>query len=406
MKHEDKKHFDVSRPSRHGPDPTSKPIIVGHHPTMPDPMIREEREKTARSIVVTSDSDEAEPLNSPQPEAEAGEPAKADGLPDLSDLSAPHETSPALTPSVKINPDSEPAPGAVFTGSGSILTAGTAAAEAKSDEVLTPASTVEPPPSTPSEPPVGQELHIPAGHGHAAVHHKPRAWVWVVVGLIILVWVYAAVDALTDTKLPIEFFKKSGTVTLQPIITPPTSEVTAEPYANWETYTSNAGNFSLRYPASWLIEGFRDELPVFTEGAQTQGTTSIINGDENLIRLTEETDNNGFTLVISIEPGLDKLQYDADNQVSGGTSSKLSNGLTLWQSNQSSRFKSDCSAYPSLNLVSENKFYYMLASSKYLGIQGNFCYGQKAKTSYTYQQQVDSQAWQEAIKIIESISFN
>src|SRR3954465_4952486 len=34
------KVFDVSRPSQTGPDATSKPIIVGHHPMMSDPMVR------------------------------------------------------------------------------------------------------------------------------------------------------------------------------------------------------------------------------------------------------------------------------------------------------------------------------------------------------------------------------
>jgi hypothetical protein len=34
------KVFDVSRPSRTNPDPTSKPVIVGHQPMMADPMVR------------------------------------------------------------------------------------------------------------------------------------------------------------------------------------------------------------------------------------------------------------------------------------------------------------------------------------------------------------------------------
>jgi hypothetical protein len=34
------KVFDVSKPSRTNPDSTSRPIIVGHRPSMPDPMMR------------------------------------------------------------------------------------------------------------------------------------------------------------------------------------------------------------------------------------------------------------------------------------------------------------------------------------------------------------------------------
>ncbi len=36
---EETRVFDVSRPNRVGPDPTSRPIIVGHQPMMPDPMV-------------------------------------------------------------------------------------------------------------------------------------------------------------------------------------------------------------------------------------------------------------------------------------------------------------------------------------------------------------------------------
>lgn len=205
MKHEDKKHFDISKPRRQVPDPTSKPIIVGHHPMMPDPMIREEREKAAKPINVTS-ADGPESLNVTQAEKPADEPvkpeSKPDKIPDLADISAPHEARPALTPSAELKPEpeapqpaavSESTPGAVFSPAGPVAATNP------------PSLPVTPTPPTPPEPPAGEELHIPAGH--AIVHHKPRIWVWVIVVLIVLVWAYAAVDALTDVKLPVEFFE-------------------------------------------------------------------------------------------------------------------------------------------------------------------------------------------------------
>ncbi len=205
MKHEDKKHFDISKPRQHGPDPTSKPIIVGHHPMMPDPMIREEREKAAKPINVTS-ADEPEPVDVTPAEKPAAEPdqpePKPDKIPDLADISAPHEASPALTPSPELKPEpetlqptavAESTPGAVFSPAEPVAA------------IHPPSPPVTPTQPTQPEPPAGEQLHIPAGH--AVVHHKPRIWVWTVVVLIVLVWAYAAVDALTDTKLPIEFFK-------------------------------------------------------------------------------------------------------------------------------------------------------------------------------------------------------
>lgn len=199
MKHEDKKHFDISKPHRYGPDPTSKPIIVGHHPTMPDPMIREEGVKVPKPINVSSEGDEPETLAVKQPE--------------LTDMSAPHETVPALTPSAppteSVAPDVlESAPGAVFSPESAAnppATTDSTVPQSQPSPVITPEATTPQPP-TPPEPPVHNEVHIPAGHG-AVVHHKPRVWVWTLVVIIILAWAYAAVDALTDTDLPVEFFQ-------------------------------------------------------------------------------------------------------------------------------------------------------------------------------------------------------
>src|SRR3989344_1935707 len=37
----DNRVFDVSRPHHTKPDPTGRPVIIGHHPEMVDPMVRE-----------------------------------------------------------------------------------------------------------------------------------------------------------------------------------------------------------------------------------------------------------------------------------------------------------------------------------------------------------------------------
>lgn len=235
MKHQPKKHFDISKPPQRGPDPTSKPIIVGHHPLVPDPMIKEGRDKAAKPIKVFSDGESPEPLNSKPPEP-AKKTSAADILPDLSDVSRPHETAPApiipasaedqkpgLTePDIKPHASAsgpqapaESAPGAIFSPlAAPDDSVGPAESTPASMPIPVPADqTVQPggrehEPPTPSEPPAGQELHIPAGR--AVVHHKPRVWVWILMALVILAWAYAAVDVLSGIKLPYEFFKNSS----------------------------------------------------------------------------------------------------------------------------------------------------------------------------------------------------
>lgn len=189
MKHQPKKHFDISKPPRHGPDPTSKPVIIGHRPMMPDPMLREEREKAAKPIKVVADGESPEPVTTEQLAKPAPEPVA--------------ELKPAAMP--------EHAPGAIFPPT---EVAHSSSVTANPPDA--PAATTLPPPQplakepaapTPSEPLTNQQLHIPAGR--PVIHHKPRIWVWVLMALIILAWAYAAIDVLSGIKLPYEFFQNS-----------------------------------------------------------------------------------------------------------------------------------------------------------------------------------------------------
>jgi hypothetical protein len=282
MKHEDKKHFDVSKPRRKSPDPTSKPIIVGHHPMMPDPMIREEREKAPKPIKVVSDGDESEPLTvrnskdetlevkpEAQPDPPVEEPVAAPEIPPESapgaifhppDKSTEPDAAPAELPGDEVKPETPEASAADPIVPAAV--AGAAVASATETATETVPGKEQPQPAA-AEPPAGQELHIPAGHGHAAVRHKPRIWVWVTIGIIILIWVYAAVDALTNTKLPLEFFENSDQ-TAQPVTNAPTqtapAQTTPPPAAStfvlpddWKYYHNKELDFKFAYPSSWNV---------------------------------------------------------------------------------------------------------------------------------------------------------
>lgn len=302
MKHEDKKHFDVSKPRRKSPDPTSKPIIVGHHPMMPDPMILEEREKAPKPITVISDGDEPESLtvtnsNKKDESLEIGTEDSPVVVPaDPAPEAKPEQSDEQPMPPPEVPPES--APGAIFhppektdkldaplaeptseetkeempesllaEPEAPVAAAGTVAvAEGIKEEPVaeTPIDKLagkEPAPPVPAEPPAGQELHIPAGTGHAQVRHKPRIWVWITIGIIILIWIYAAVDALTNTKLPLEFFENSNQ-TAQPVTnasvqtatpaqtTPPATSAFVLP-SGWTWYENKALGFKFAHPKEW-----------------------------------------------------------------------------------------------------------------------------------------------------------
>lgn len=156
MPEEDKKFFDVSKPHHVGPNPTSKPVIVGHHPTMPDPMIREDEAQSDGPLNISVRDEDLDEKHIP-----------AHHLPEHHSTADPfvvHEPEPKS--------DSHPLP-----------------PTAKFPE--------------PPEPPAGHhELNLPSGND---VYHKPRVWVWVAAALVALALVYSAIDAKTDV-LPFHIF--------------------------------------------------------------------------------------------------------------------------------------------------------------------------------------------------------
>lgn len=220
MQDSEKKFFDVNR-QRLGPQPTSKPIIVGHQPTMPDPMVRE---------------------------VPSG----------LTDLSTPQETNPALTPS--ITPQAIVEPG------------------------VQPPSSIPEPTSGAADLPAGQagggELTVPAGQ--AAYHHKPRVWVWVIVILLILAAAYAAVDAKTDI-LPFHIFShaKKSTSTSQSNSKQsgqPIALTQSNLPAGFSQYQPTGTNITFAYPTAWGTPATTAD-PGFSQrgsGKQSDGTYAYL----------------------------------------------------------------------------------------------------------------------------------
>ncbi len=163
---ENKKFFDVADHHKIGSQPTSRPIIVGHHPTMPDPMLSGERLKTPHTVDL---SPAANPVS-----GEADNPAahvNHNVVPNQSDQL--HTTAPVPASSQPMMNDVHPTP---------------------------PTAKL---PTAKEHPNGSGELHVPAGR--QSYNHKPRTWAWVLLTLIVLVLAYLAVDAKTDV-LPFHIF--------------------------------------------------------------------------------------------------------------------------------------------------------------------------------------------------------
>jgi hypothetical protein len=190
MPEDDKKFFDVSKPHQVGPHPTSKPVIVGHHPGMPDPMIHESAEKSYDNFNVP----------------------------------------------VKTNGDSE------HRGHNPLV----AEPKGPAIEHLPPTAKA---PNHHESPPGHGELHLPT----TVVHHKPRIWVWVTVVIILLALVYAAIDAKYDF-LPLHIFShsKSNTTNNTARSTSQSSQKNTQVLpAGFTSYQPTGTPLTFAYPTAW-----------------------------------------------------------------------------------------------------------------------------------------------------------
>ncbi|HXY17874.1 MAG TPA: hypothetical protein VEH48_00440 [Candidatus Nitrosopolaris sp.] len=224
--------FDVSKPHKITPSPTSKPVIVGHHPQAADPMVNqrpsEPRHGTdgASSIRVPISVSESEPT---------GLGGEKPGVP-LMEHHAPESKEPFVVPAVEPVPEPKPAesvpaepaletktagspppePAAVYPGAEKDQSAAAEVAPTAT-HVTAPVPVVPAPDAGPSL----DDLPLPSHHGphngHSHAAHTPAQTkhgrdngklLWVIAILVLLAGVYAILDA-TTSSMPFHIFKKS-----------------------------------------------------------------------------------------------------------------------------------------------------------------------------------------------------
>lgn len=212
-----------------------------------------------------------------------------------------------------------------------------------------------------------------------------------------------------DTKKTVtSLTSTSKTSTTTPKATTPPAKPT-DPTTGWATYTSTLGSFSIKYPSTgWSLDGFQGETPV-----GPGYSTGSMNGSESQVRLFEDTSTNAsnqYAIVININKDSGQAASETSNQYPNGSVSSLGNGLQVWQTNASAVTNPACfsgadsNAPIDLDLVSNGNFDMQLKNGEYMSFLGSFCYGQKATTTYTYQQQVGSPEWTIAKEVLNSLT--
>lgn len=249
----DERVFDVSKPNRSAPGATSKPIIVGHHPIMNDPM-------------VTGRDSEHEPAPAP-PQPEPFSPPPSDNPPPSESLPASiPEATPIMShtfPSIS-NQDAGSIP-PVDAGIGGISDS----LNAEAPEPTTPASVPGgdqqfirpdrtetpqhnlPPPDHPSVTPAPISHHSRGGR---------KTKMLAVLILAIIVGAYLLIDAGVAGKginLPFHIFGQDDKAQTQPVVTPaPASSQSSsssqvslpEGFVN---YKLAGTDLNIPYPSAW-----------------------------------------------------------------------------------------------------------------------------------------------------------
>lgn len=238
---EENRVFDVSRPGRSDPGATSKPVIVGHHPSMNDPMVKGE----ATKIQVLEDKPEPDPIPPMDPNLETVMP-----------------------------PTDE------------------AATDAPAGIITPPEAIVAPIP----EPATDEPHHSPQHHGdyQGPSHVEPlqvgparrrRRWpVWVIIILVILIAAYLVIDSglvKTNINLPVHFFKqKSATPAVQtpPPVSKPSAATAPSVPAGFTKYKLADTPIIFNAPSSWGAPTSTPEPGYSTRGGtnKSDGTYAYI----------------------------------------------------------------------------------------------------------------------------------
>ncbi|MBX4191019.1 hypothetical protein KW794_02940 [Candidatus Saccharibacteria bacterium] len=229
--------FDVSKPNKVSPTPTSRPVIVGHHP-MNDPMVREQGDFGSEAA--------APPTKIPVSDGEDGVTVEQ-----AMEAHQAADTATQGSPAVFSDPPEEPSP-PPFTPEL------THPSESIGEG---PFTAVEPPhnPQPDSELPAPSEPHESHITGLSLADPKPkrRGLKWVLIGLmVLLITVYLVIDSgviNTGFKLPFHVFKQktetpatsSSPNSNQPATTGPTLP------DGFKEYKLSGTNLTFAAPLSW-----------------------------------------------------------------------------------------------------------------------------------------------------------
>ncbi|MBI2588894.1 hypothetical protein HYW35_01645 [Candidatus Saccharibacteria bacterium] len=243
---EDNTVFDVSKPNKVGASPNSRPVIIGHHPTMPDPMFRKFRSAAAKSEHVES-------KNIVHPNNLSGSALSADSLTESEPLGpvAVMEGEPLQSPPFEVGSSSSASkpnrkqppymPISSLTGIASNIPAGSLVDEDALDS--SPKSSSREVMARDDTP-----LDLPAGKDS---NNRFHLW-WLMIPLVVIIGLYLALDSGLlpgSINLPLHVFKQDKQSAIS--TAPATNNSTPVVPSGFSKYNLAGTNLSFASPTPW-----------------------------------------------------------------------------------------------------------------------------------------------------------
>lgn len=190
----------------------------------------------------------------------------------------------------------------------------------------------------------------------------------------------------------------TATTSTKTSVKPPSTSTGSS--SSLQTYTSTLGGFSLKYPSDWNLDGFQGVSLSPVSGSQLNGTETEIR-----IESKQEKQPNGFGLTVTLSKSAPTAT--PYNTYGNGTTTVLTNNITLWQEKLQENFATGPSTdtCPQIQIGTDDTYSMLLSNGEYMTVNGSFCYGQGQTTTYSYLQQINSPEWTDAINIIKSINL-
>jgi hypothetical protein len=269
---EETRVFDVSKPNRVGPSPNSRPVIVGHRPTMADPMVNADQAASEAYSYPAASSPAATPIHVAMDE-DGGQGENLFGsspeqAPELTqNPPAPEQNSAetAVEPDSQAQPENEPAE-SEHTEGGYISTEPLSTQPAHQNDELIAGEEIRPdstPPPTDDSGGWQKEaapLTAPKGAGPRRKWPKIIGWILGPI-LLIVASFYLAIDmgmVQSDVKLPFHIFNNQKGLVIPTAAAPAATKSAATPPpttistpTGFTDYKVASTNLSFAYPDVW-----------------------------------------------------------------------------------------------------------------------------------------------------------